>query len=183
MPATVSSRSPEALLSFTTNTATNLLPCCSITNKKKTLSSNSSHHHNNKKALPPINDFIATVFQRSNLTPCVCLVSLIYMQRLRAFLPRHARGELDTPYRLFLAAILVASKFLSETGTELTSQVLVAMTDYLYTPKDINLMERSFLSLIQYDLYVNLQSIQEYLDVHGKLLEMDLIIEEEAVVV
>ncbi|KAI9365840.1 cyclin domain-containing protein [Pilaira anomala] len=168
---TVSSRSPEALLSFTTNTATSLLPC----SKKFKKSNAPIHKFNTKFNLPPLNEFIATVFKRSKLSPCVCLVSLIYLQRLKTSLPSHARGDIDTPYRLFLAAILTASKFLSETGTCLTSQAIVVMTDYVYTPRDVNLMERSFLGLIKYNLFVNVEAIKEYLDIHGKTLEMDLV--------
>jgi hypothetical protein len=188
MPTTVSSRSPEALLcklflssylqclinytiAFTTNTATSLLPCSS----KKLQKNSTIHKLNTKHHLPPLNEFIATVFKRSKLSPCVCLVSLIYLQRLKTGLPSHARGDIDTPYRLFLAAILTASKFLSETGTCLTSQTIVVMTDYAYTPKDVNLMERSFLGLIKYNLFVNVEAIKAYLDIHGKTLEMDLV--------
>ncbi|KAG2206837.1 cyclin domain-containing protein [Mucor mucedo] len=169
MPTTVSSRSPEALLSFTTNTATSLLPCSTKIKKAPV------HKLNTKGHLPPLNEFIATVFKRSKLSPCVCLVSLIYLQRLKTSLPSHARGDVDTPYRLFLAAILTASKFLSETGTCLTSQAIVVMTDHVYTPKDVNLMERSFLGLIKYNLFVNVEGIKDYLDIHGKTLEMDLV--------
>lgn len=102
-------------------------------------------------------------------------MSLIYLQRLKSCLPTHACGESDTPYRLFLAAILTASKFLSETGGCLTSQAIVVMTDFIYTSKDINLMERSFLGLIKYNLFVNVDAIKDYLAIHGKTLEMDLV--------
>ncbi|CAO3591292.1 unnamed protein product [Absidia cylindrospora] len=163
---TVCSRSPEALLSFTTSTATTLIPC----KKKRSIQTKMT-----SARLPPLNEFIATVFQRSQLPPCVCLVSLIYLQRLKMSLPRHARGDVDTPYRLFLAAVLTASKFMSETGTCLTSQMITEMTDHVYTPKDVNLMERSFLGLIKYELFVNVQGIKDYLAMHGKILEMDLI--------
>ncbi|CAO3627402.1 unnamed protein product [Cunninghamella echinulata] len=164
---TVCSRSPEALLSFTTITATSLIPC----SKKRSLQTKLTSYHQ----LPPLNEFIATFFHRSQLPPCVCLVSLIYLQRLKMSLPRHARGDIDTPYRLFLAAVLTASKFMSETGTCLTSQAITEMTDHVYTPKDVNLMERSFLGLIKYDLFVDVQGIKDYLAMHGKILEMDLI--------
>lgn len=49
------------------------------------------------------------------------------------------------------------------------------MTNHVYTPKDVNLMERSFLGLIKYNLFVNVEAIKDYLDVHGKTLEMDLV--------
>lgn len=158
-------------IAFTTTTATSLLPC----SKKFKKSNAPVHKFNTKFNLPPLNEFIATVFKRSKLSPCVCLVSLIYLQRLKTSLPSHARGDIDTPYRLFLAAILTASKFLSETGTCLTSQAIVVMTDHVYTPRDVNLMERSFLGLIKYNLFVNVEAIKEYLDIHGKTLEMDLV--------
>ncbi|CAO3688152.1 hypothetical protein G6F70_008062 [Rhizopus microsporus] len=170
MFATVSSKSPEALLSFTTNTATTLLP---INNNNRRKMYNKYRY--NSRQLPPLNEFIANVFKRSKLSPCVCLVSLIYLQRLKSCLPSHACGQVDTPYRLFLAAILTASKFLSETGTCLTSQAMVVMTDYAYSSKDINMMERSFLGLIKYNLFVNVEAIKDYLAIHGKVLEMDLI--------
>ncbi|ORX41546.1 cyclin domain-containing protein [Hesseltinella vesiculosa] len=155
-------KKPKALLSFTTNTATSILPC---SNKKST--------HIDR--LPPLQEFIDNVVQKSQLPPCVCLVSLIYLQRLKTKLPPHARGDGDTPYRLFLAAILTASKFLSETGTALTCQSITEVTNFVYSPKDINHMERSFLGLIKYDLYVDVQGIRDYLALHGNLLEMDLI--------
>ncbi|CAO3616041.1 unnamed protein product [Cunninghamella blakesleeana] len=183
---TVCSRSPEALLSFTTITATSLIPC----SKKRSLQQQKINNNNNNNSnqyqlyqqLPPLNEFIATVLHRSQLPPCVCLVSLIYLQRLKMSLPRHARGDVDTPYRLFLAAVLTASKFMSETGTCLTSQAITEMTDYVYTPKDVNLMERSFLGLIKYDLFVDVQGIKDYLAMHGKILEMDLIEQDDEVV-
>ncbi|KAI8874546.1 hypothetical protein K501DRAFT_234880 [Backusella circina FSU 941] len=180
MPTTVSSRSPEALLSFTTTTATSLLPCSSnkLNNKRKQQQQQQYKFSNKKEHLPPLDEFIATVFKRSKLSPCVCLVSLIYLSRLKTSLPSHARGDIDTPYRLFLAAILTASKFLSETGTCLTSQAVVVMTDHVYTHQDVNLMERSFLGLIKYNLFVNVEAIRDYLDIHGKTLEMDLVEQE-----
>lgn len=49
------------------------------------------------------------------------------------------------------------------------------MTDHAYSPKDVNLMERSFLGLIKYNLFVNVEAIKAYLDIHGKTLEMDLV--------
>ncbi|KAI8148822.1 cyclin domain-containing protein [Fennellomyces sp. T-0311] len=162
--STVCSRSPEALLSFTTNTATSVLPCSKKAKQRPAVT-----------MLPPLDDFIANLFRRSQLPPSVCLVSLIYLQRLKSSLPRHARGDLDTPYRLFLAAILTASKFMSEAGSALTSQAIAEMTDHVYTPKDVNLMERSFLGLIKYDLFVNVEAIKDYLALHGSMLEMDLV--------
>ncbi|KAJ2963614.1 hypothetical protein NQZ79_g1440 [Umbelopsis isabellina] len=156
----VCSRSPEALLSFTTSTATSLLPCSRQLIK---------HHR-----LPPLGQFIALVFARCNLPASVCLVSLIYLHRLKLRLPRYARGDYDTPYRLFLAAILTSSKFMSEGGTGLTSHMISQITDGLYTAKDVNLMERSFLGLMRYELWVDVDEVKSFLEENGNELEMEL---------
>lgn len=102
------------------------------------------------------------------------LFTLIYLLRLKSKLPDNAKGGPDTPYRLFLAAVLTSSKYLSETGTGLTSTHLSALTNSLYTPKDINRMERSFLGLIRYDLWVSTQEIQSFITLYGDLIQMDI---------
>ncbi|KAG0169059.1 hypothetical protein DFQ30_004017 [Apophysomyces sp. BC1015] len=164
--APICSRSPEALLSFTTYTATSLLPCSSVSQK-------SIQNRIRATLLPSLDEFIRTVFERSHQPASVCLVALIYLQRLKSCLPKHAKGEIDTPYRLFLAAILTASKFLCEAGTALTSENVAKMTDYVYSYRDVNLMERSFLSLIGYELFVCVEDVKEYLALHEELLDMD----------
>ncbi|KAI9314784.1 cyclin domain-containing protein [Dichotomocladium elegans] len=174
--STVCSRSPEALLSFTTNTATSILPCSTkAVAKHPQYRSSCTTSSLSARPLPTLGNFIANLFQRSQLPPSVCLVSLIYLHRLKAHLPPYARGNLDTPYRLFLAAIITASKFMLEATQSLTSQQVSAMIDYVYTPKDINAMERSFLGLLKFDLFVNTDAIKDYLAMHGTSLEMDLV--------
>lgn len=137
--------------------------------------------------LPPLNEFIQDLYSKTSTTttkrssfragrllPCaVKLFTLIYLLRLKSKLPDNAKGGPDTPYRLFLAAVLTSSKYLSETGTGLTSTHLSALTNSLYTPKDINRMERSFLGLIRYDLWVSTQEIQSFIKLYGDLIQMD----------
>lgn len=99
---------------------------------------------------------------------------MIYLLRLKSKLPDHARGGYDTPYRLFLAAVLTSSKYLSETGTGLTSTHVAFLTRHLYTPKDINRMERSFLGLLRYDLWVSPDDIQLFITSYGSLIHIDI---------
>ncbi|CDH51115.1 cyclin domain-containing protein [Lichtheimia corymbifera JMRC:FSU:9682] len=181
--STVCSRSPEALLSFTTSTATSVLPCTGKkdnTSKRKSMQRLSSMSTVYARPLPPLTTFIANLFQRSQLPPSVCLVSLIYLQRIKRALSPLARGDHDTPYRLFIAAIVSASKFMLEPRQALTSQDVAGMIDHVYTPKEINSMERSFLGLIKFDLFVDIHAIKDYLAMHGTLLEMDLVEQQVA---
>jgi hypothetical protein len=114
---------------------------------------------------------------RCQLPATVCLVTLIYLQRLKSRLPRTARGDFDTPYRLFLAAVLASSKYMCESGTELTSNQVSAATGGIYCSRDINIMERSFLGLIAYDLWVHPHEITEFIAAHGDVLEMEMVID------
>ncbi|CAO3653860.1 unnamed protein product [Mucor fragilis] len=164
----VISNNSEALLAFTTLTAQNLLNC-SISK--------------NCRSLPPLTEFIQDLYSKTTTKrssyrgglPCaVKLFTLIYLLRLKSKLPDNAKGGPDTPYRLFLAAVLTSSKYLSETGTGLTSTQLSALTNSVYTPKDINRMERSFLGLIRYDLWVSTQDIQSFIKLYGDLIQMDI---------
>lgn len=130
---------------------------------------------NTTNRLPPLNEFIYEFYKRKNDFPCaVKLFTLIYLLRLKSKLPDNARGGYDTPYRLFLAAVLTSSKYLSETGTGLTSVTLSYLTHHVYTPKDINRMERSFLGLIRYDLWVSADDIQSFMKSYGDLLQIDI---------
>jgi hypothetical protein len=157
------------IIAFTTLTTNNLLIC----------STTVSNTHNGK-LLPPLSDFIHDLYynkKRSyrNGLPCaVKLFTLIYLLRLKSKLPENARGAPDTPYRLFLAAVLTSSKYLSETGTGLTSMHLSALTNHIYTSKDINRMERSFLGLMRYDLWVSREDIQSFMKLYGDLIQVDI---------
>lgn len=168
MAATIVNSNFPLFVAFTTLTAQNLLDC-SISK--------------NCRSLPPLNEFIHDLYSKTTTKrssyrgglPCaVKLFTLIYLLRLKSKLPDNAKGGPDTPYRLFLAAVLTSSKYLSETGTGLTSTHLSALTNSVYTPKDINRMERSFLGLIRYDLWVSTQDIQSFIKLYGDLIQMDI---------
>ncbi|KAI9483808.1 MAG: hypothetical protein EXX96DRAFT_559766 [Benjaminiella poitrasii] len=163
----VISNNSEALQAFTLLTANSLLNC----------STKPIIHYG--RPLPTLRDFIQHLYSPSKKThaiPCaVKVVSLIYLLRLKSKLPDNARGGFDTPYRLLLAAILTSSKYLSETGTGLTSMYLSLLTDRLYTPKEINRMERSFLGLLRYDLWVSFEDIQSFMNLYGDLIQVDFV--------
>ncbi|KAI8990879.1 hypothetical protein BDF20DRAFT_806397, partial [Mycotypha africana] len=134
--------------------------------------------------LPPIGQFIRELYSDPNvgmtkkkthsLTCAVKLFALIYLYRLKSKLPKHARGGADTPYRLILAALLTSSKYLSETGTGLTSLQLSQLSQSVFTANEINQMERSFLGLLKYDLWVSAGDIQSFMRLYGYTLHMDV---------
>ncbi|OZJ04974.1 hypothetical protein BZG36_01764 [Bifiguratus adelaidae] len=151
-------RSPELLISFTASRSDNLLEC-----SKHPLP---YHHH-----LPNLERFISDIFHKTHLSPCVSVIALIYLERLKSMLPERARGEFDTPYKVFLASILVASKFCEDVG--LTNRVISEMTRGLYTIQQLNAMERSFLYLIKYNLKVDYNDVDNFVQRYGDQLDLE----------
>jgi len=100
------------------------------------------------------------------------VVSLIYINRLKKTLPSTAQGDFDTPYKIFLSSILVASKYLSDHA--LQNKNIANITNGLYTNRDVNTMERSFLGMLRYDLWVEADEIKAFLEEHKvELVDID----------
>ncbi|CAG8518255.1 5177_t:CDS:1 [Ambispora gerdemannii] len=100
------------------------------------------------------------------------VVGLIYVHRLKRTLPATARGDFDTPYKIFLSAILLASKYLSDHS--LQNRNIADITNGLYSVKDVNTMERSFLGLLKYELWVDVDEVKKFLDQHRVELDIDV---------
>lgn len=122
-------------------------------------------------SMPNLLQFIKEISTKADVSPITLLVGLIYVHRLKKNLPALARGEFDTPYRIFLAAILVASKYLSDNS--LHNKTIAMVTEGLFSLKDVNTMERSFLGLLKYELWVTDQEINEFLEEHRMELELE----------
>ena len=98
------------------------------------------------------------------------MVSLIYMDRLKAHLPAHARGERGTQHRLFLAASLLASKFLHDFAALSAKAVAKCRACHgLFALEDVRMMERDFLRLVGYQLNVDKATIIRYLAKYDQL--------------
>ncbi|OZJ05136.1 hypothetical protein BZG36_01398 [Bifiguratus adelaidae] len=162
--SSTSSRSPEAVYAFAAINATTVLRC------RQRLS---SHHH-----FPELEEFIRFIIDNTDITPTSLVVALIYLERLRLSLPREAHGDFDTPYRLFLAAIIVASKYTSDYGYLRNSVVsnLVARLG-LFDAADINTFERCFLGLLNYDLSIQKKDIHSFIDRFGD--QLDIVLQSE----
>src|SRR5581483_12259421 len=111
-----------------------------------------SQRSRNNPSLPNLLQFIKDVTTRSKVSKMTIVVSLIYINRLKKTLPSTAQGDFDTPYKIFLSSILVASKYLSDHA--LQNKNIANITNGLYTNRDVNTMERSFLGMLRYDLWV-----------------------------
>ncbi|KAI8380997.1 cyclin domain-containing protein [Radiomyces spectabilis] len=123
--------SPEPLLLYIVSNVDSMIECSSIRQYYQ--------HH----LLPPLPVFIHHLYRYCHLTPSVLVVALIYLKRLKTKLPCQSQGEYDTPYKLFLAAVLLALKYIEDSKKHIS--LLYHVVSPLYTRNDLNEMERSFL--------------------------------------
>ncbi|KAJ2902866.1 hypothetical protein GGI21_004499 [Coemansia aciculifera] len=103
----------------------------------------------------------------------VLVTALIYVERLRRHLPNTATGSADTPYRIFLASLLLADKFWSDHSVQIKS--LVAAAGGLFSQREICAMERALLKLLKFDLFVSADEIRTH------ALKLGIFIDENAV--
>ncbi|KAG0041902.1 hypothetical protein BGZ83_001184 [Gryganskiella cystojenkinii] len=135
----------------------------------------SRHHHAASPYRPPARSlqpglihFLRTICTQAKVSELALVISLIYVDRLKkVLLTSMARGDPDTPFKIILSALLVVKKFLDEDSFGL-NRLFSKIT--LYTLSDINTMERSFLGLLKYSLFVTEEEIAQFLQCHEQEL-------------
>ncbi|CAO3670440.1 unnamed protein product [Rhizopus stolonifer] len=123
------------LIAFTASNVKTLLEC----SKEKL--------HYQHRLLPTLHVFIKHTFYHCKLTPDILIVALIYLNRLKNSLPHKSKGEFDTPYKMFIAAVVLASKFIEDSNTMTHS--IHKFISPLYNSRQVNEMERSFLAVVK----------------------------------
>ncbi|GJJ68834.1 hypothetical protein EMPS_01180 [Entomortierella parvispora] len=116
---------------------------------------------------PGLIHFLRTICAHAKVSELALVISLIYVDRLKKVLTSMARGDPDTPFKIILSALLVVKKFLDEDSFGL-NRLFSKIT--LYTLSDINTMERSFLGLLQYRVFVTDEEVSQFLACHEQEL-------------
>ena len=108
-----------------------------------------------------IDKFIERILRDAKISPLVVVVALIYLHQLKEILPKDAVGGDDTCHRLFLSAILIASKSCYDYC--LRTKRLAKYTIGIYTTKDLFKMEMSLLKLLNFNTRVTQERIDSFL--------------------
>lgn len=121
------------------------------------------------RSLPEYVFFVQKITHAANINARTLLVALLYLQRAKINLPRHAVGSDDTNHRMFIAAILTASKFLQDTtwlDTALTNRRVYEICGGLFSLQEINTCERAFLHLLKYNCWVDDEQLNQFVELH-----------------
>lgn len=128
---------------------------------------------NNGKPLPSLMTFINKLVRYTNVYTGTLMTTLVYLDRLKRRLPKTAQGLPCTRHRIFLSCLVLASKFHNDS---LPKNIHWAnYTDGLFTLKDLNLMERQLLYLLNWDMRVTSEQMCVQLDKFLEPIRRDLV--------
>lgn len=108
---------------------------------------------NDNKRLPSLLKFLNRLIQALRLNNGIFMSTIIYLNRLKAKLPENCKGLPSTRHRILLSCLILSIKFNNDFS--LKNHDWLKLTNRLFNLKDINLMERQLLYLLDWNLFVN----------------------------
>ncbi|KAF7546403.1 hypothetical protein G7046_g9315 [Stylonectria norvegica] len=120
-------------------------------------------------ALPSLDDFITQLVVSSNVQVPTLMSTLVYLGRLRSKLQPMARGLRCTTHRIFLAALILAAKYLNDSSPKNKhwanySNITTEMYNFGFSRTEVNLMEKQLLFLLEWDLRITEDDLYRELD-------------------
>jgi hypothetical protein len=110
--------------------------------------------------LPTLEEFITQLVRSSNVQVPTLMSTLVYLTRLKARLQPMAKGLRCTTHRIFLAALILAAKYLNDSSPKNKhwanySVNSSATYNFGFSRTEVNLMEKQLLFLLDWDLRIS----------------------------
>ncbi|KAK1836720.1 hypothetical protein QBC39DRAFT_337086 [Podospora conica] len=107
--------------------------------------------------VPNLEDFITQLVVSSNVQVPTLMSTLVYLRRLKARLAPLAKGLRCTTHRIFLAALILAAKYLNDSSPKNKhwanySVISTSTCSFGFSRTEVNLMEKQLLSLLDWEL-------------------------------
>ncbi|KAI8356161.1 hypothetical protein BD560DRAFT_406717 [Blakeslea trispora] len=111
--------------------------------------------------LPDLIPFIQLITDKCDVQPVHLVMALMYAERFQKSLPAGFKPEAEAAHRIFVASILIASKY-SEDRCLSTKHVVRATGD-VWSIKEITRMEIAFLTFLHWDLSISQDEMTQFL--------------------
>lgn len=120
-------------------------------------------------SLPTLEEFITQLVVSSNVQVPTLMSTLVYLTRLKSKLQPMARGLRCTTHRIFLAALILAAKYLNDSSPKNKhwanySNINTEMYNFGFSRTEVNLMEKQLLFLLEWDLRITEEDLYRELD-------------------
>lgn len=169
----------DNMIKFLTDTALRVLPNSTNTRRQSYPTppgspSNNSNHcaGRNNHGIPSLMTFISRLVRYTNVYTSTLLTTAVYLNRLKKILPKDAAGLPSTCHRIFLACLILSAKYHNDSSP--LNKHWTKYTDGMFTLRDVNLMERQLLQLMQWDLRADTPEICDVLRQFVDPIKFDL---------
>jgi hypothetical protein len=111
-------------------------------------------------SLPTLEAFITQLVVTSNVQVPTLMSTLVYLNRLKSRLQPMAKGLRCTTHRIFLAALILAAKYLNDSSPKNKhwasySYISTHAYNFGFSRTEVNLMEKQLLYLLDWDLRIS----------------------------
>ncbi|KAK8014085.1 hypothetical protein PG990_007381 [Apiospora arundinis] len=119
--------------------------------------------------LPTLEKFITQLVVSSNVQVPTLMSTLVYLNRLKSRLQPMAKGLRCTTHRIFLAALILAAKYLNDSSPKNKhwanySAIHSEGYSFGFSRTEVNLMEKQLLFLLDWELRITEEDLYRELD-------------------
>ncbi|CAO3623380.1 unnamed protein product [Cunninghamella echinulata] len=161
----LNSRISHELVSLLTSEVSNIVTPSSSSTIKNEYSSTTTTTATT--CIPPLHDFIDLLTQRSRTKTGTLLIAFILLNRLSYRLGYVTTGMASAPQRIFLASLIISTKLINDTSPK-NKHWMTFANDY-FELNEINLMEKQFLTLMDFNLSITEKDFQQAVNRYKQL--------------